>query len=280
MKKGKSFVISLIVLLTFILGVSSAAYATTASVSNRTSGYESDSILDSTVDSTEQSKAAAYQFLDDNMLDYSFVEIENGVFTVALNSHGDGAVTLEDAQAILAVYDFVHALDASSPINDVQLYIYDDAGEKIYDLFEADVRSSFVSVDGVLSSSEIRSSFASTDDVMSVAEAMVAEHCNADIESLTIQTSPTQTSDCVALVLSTDDVSESVMEDCNCLFDELELYAYATGKYTKCAITVEDSGGEALIFMGGDFEFGDIVTWINPDANLTMGIGPAPAPAQ
>ena len=280
MKKGKRFAISLLVLLAFASVISSAAYATTASVSNCGSENESDSMLDSTIDSVERSKEAAYQFLDDNMLDYSYVEIEGGVFTVVLNSSGDGAVTLEDAQAILSVYDFVHSLDATSPINDVQLCIYDNAGKKIYDLFEADVRSARVSVDSVPYNAEIRSSYASTDDIVAAAETMVAENCDADIESLTIQKSPTQTSDCLTLVLSVDDVGESMMDDCNCLFDEFGLYAYETEEYTKCAITVEDSGGEALIFMGGDFEYGDSVTWINPDANFVTGIGPAPTPTR
>ena len=113
--------------------------------------------------------------------------------------------------------------------------------------------------------------------MIATAEVMAAEYCNADIESIRMQESPALTGDCLTIVLSTDDISDATATDCNRLFEELEGYSYTTEEYKQCSITLQDTSGEALLFIGGDFEFGDIVTWISPDEDLDMELGPAPA---
>ena len=279
MKKRKSIFILLIVLLMFTFLVCSVAFAANISDSdNFALENGGNSIYDLSVSSAEQTKKTAYKFLDDNMIDYSSVEIEDGVLIVTLNSQGDGSVTLKDAQSILHVYEFIHTLDSSSNVNDIQLYIYDASGKKIYDLFETDVRTYRVCTDEILNNSEMELNFASTDNIISTAKFMVAEYCDADIESMKMQESPALTGDCLTMVISTDNVNATTVNDCNRLFEELEGYSYTTEKYKQCEITLEDKSGEALFFIGGDFEFGDSITWTNPDADFDIEIGPVPAP--
>lgn len=233
-----------------------------------------------TVNAGNQTVKTVQEYLDDNAeIDYSYVDLKDGVLTVSLNSKGNGYCTMEDVQAMQYVYDAVYAAESLGEVDDVQLYIYDTTGKQIYDFYRAGVSSTIEGKEEFLN--DIYASYysAQSDDMISSVESMITECCNAEISEIEIQNSTALGNNCLEVVLSEEDVDDVKMSNLECLYEELLGYCFTTtGGIRQCSVTVQDTTGTNILYMIVNFGNGSCRTWINPVyEDVVMNIGPPSA---
>ena len=232
--------------------------------------------VNTTVNAGNETVKTVQEYLDKNeKIDYSYVDLKDGVLTVSLNSKGVGYCTMEDVQATQYIYDAIHAAGTSGGVDDVQIYIYDTTGEKIYDSCEMDVSTPVEGKDELTDEAYEVSRSAQSDDIISTVESIVTKHCNAEISQIAVEPSVTSGCNCLTMVLSEESVEDVRVSNCDNLYFALEQYSFTTGEIKEFSITLKDNTGEDIIYMGGNFDFGDYSMWINQDVNeIVLDTGP------
>ena len=240
------------------------------------SASEIDALV-STVDaelSGNQTVKNVQEYLDGYNIDYSDVDFKDGVLTVSLNSQGLGYCTIEDVQAMQYVDEAVHIAGVLREVDGVQLYLYDAAGKQIGNSYGAIVKHKNIA----WNKSDDNTDAVQSAGIISTMESIVAEHCNAEISQIEMQDKTDYYGSCLTMVLVEDDVRDITMYGLDILYMALEEYS-VTGRIGTCSITVKDTAGESMLYMGGDFVFGGYTIWVNPDyKDVLIDVGPAPVP--
>lgn len=227
-------------------------------------------VFSSASDAGEQAEKTVREYLNSYGIDDSAIEIRDRTLTVSLKSDGIGYCTAEDTRSIRYVYDVVHAAGSTSEVDNVQIYIYDAAGARIYDAYEADVSSPRKASPAPYNTDQ-------ADGVIADLEAIVTKACNAEITQLEIENSEISGKKRLTLVLAEEDVHDIMLSSLDCLFfAELKPYCVPAG-IQLCSITLKDSADETIMEMTGNFESRSSSTWINPDVQeIVVDTGPAP----
>lgn len=216
-----------------------------------------------------------YSYLTEKSVTYSSVSVNNKVLTAELISTGTDRCTLEDVKAIQAIYEAVHGKNVIGNVEDVQIIIYNSAGDIIYDYFQADVASPVEAIDSLVST---RSNTAHNIDTKTISDEItsVAETYPFTIENVIMSNAEEIAGQKVELVLNERDPGSISINDLNSLYAELEAYSFATSSITQCVLTVENDSGDCLFYMAGDFEYGNCIAWVNPsmDNSVIAAEGP------
>ena len=227
-----------------------------------------------TADTGNQTVKSVQEYLDGYNINYSDVDFKDGVLTVSLNSQGLGYCTIEDAQAMQYIDEAVHIPGVLREVDGVQLYLYDAAGNQISNSYSATVKHKNIAWNKLYGNSDVVQSAG----IISTVESIVAEHCNAEISQIEMQGKTDYYGSCLTMVLVEADVSDITMYGLELLYMALEDYS-VTGGIGTCSVTVKDTTGESMLYMGGDFVFGGYSMWVNPDyTDILVDVGPAPVP--
>lgn len=207
----------------------------------------------------EAIKRNILDYLDENQVEYTSAEINDSVLTINLISKGDKRCTIEDAKAMQTIYEAVHKQETSEKVKDVQINIYNNKNNIIYNYFEKDV-SSPIEVGDL--SNEIKLSKKGDDFLTQVQNTLDARKYS--VKEIFVTSADGIKGNKVELTLFKS-ANEMLMQDLKSVYDDLEIYALSSDTVTQCEITVLDEKDECYIYMAGDLEYGNCVTWISPE---------------
>ncbi len=219
-------------------------------------------ILTSTIAASDEkeTKRDILSYLDTRKIEYSYAEVENKLLTVKLNSHGSGYCTLDDVKAIQAIYEAVHGDNIIGNVEDVSISIYDTNGKLIYDLYSPGV-SEMPDIIQNISAAETYNTRTSSEVVELILMA-------SPFETKTMTFSSARQIDGCKLELTVDANTPS-FPDLQSLYRELEAHFICNNEITQCAISVEHNG-ECVLYMGGDFKYGNYISWISPELQTQL----------
>lgn len=218
----------------------------------------------------DEAEAIIQDYLTDDSIQCTDASLKDGLLTITLQSQGIGDCTLEDIQSMQYIRDTIRRKETKNIVNDLQFYIFDALGAELWNDCETNIWAHKKYVpEATVQPEEI------TADVESILE----KNCRTEISSMEVQASDTSAGNHLAVVLSEENVQNVTMWGLECLYMELEGYSHKTGGFKRCGITVQDVNGETILYMGGNFEYGECIMWTNPEyEEIVVDIGPAPAP--
>ncbi len=219
-----------------------------------------------TVNAEQLTKDKVSEYLDTKNVDYSSVTISEGSLSIKLLSTGDARCTLKDVKSIQYVYEAVHAKNITelSTVKNVSIEIFDTYNNCIYNHTVNDVDSP---IDGAELMHEEASLYPphNTDDEIKEYIQEQVEVQGFVAKSLNLIDSEEITGRRLDLVITNSNLNLDVMTQVSALYDNFSYFSLATGAITQCSITLEDISGTCLIYMTGDFQFGDAIAWLSPE---------------
>lgn len=202
-------------------------------------------------------------------------EKEDGIIVVAADY---ATIPLDNNGSAIASYSTETVLTRQSVIDEyIDAYEHEiPLGENpSEDSCEMDVSISVGGKDELTDEAYEVSRSARSDDIISTVESIVTEHCNAEISQIAVEPSVTSGCNCLTMVLSEGSVEDVRVSNCDNLYFALEKYSFTTGEIKEFSITLKDNTGEDIIYMSGNFDFGDYSMWINQDVNeIVLDTGP------
>ncbi len=215
-------------------------------------------------------KKTIFSYLAEKNVSYSSVSVENKTLAVELLSTGSDRCTLEDVKAILYIHQAIHAKNVIDNIDDLEIVIYNAKGESIYDCVQYDIATRF----NDMSNNDISRAF-DADVVKNEISDMTGAYPTKSKEIL-ISAANEISGHKVDVVLVERDSGSISMDDLVALYENLRGYASSRGGITQCGLTVQDASGECLLYMGGDFDYGICIGWINQKKEnfVTQQTGP------
>lgn len=218
------------------------------------------------VNAGDETIKTVQEYLDkNNSIDYSYVDLKDGVLTVSLNSKGIEYCTLEDVQALQYIYDAVCALESENEVNNVRICVIGATGDQIYDFGLADVSAIVEGKDQLTNENYIGNNSARSNNIISTLESIFTEHCKAEISEIAVEPSTILSGNCLTVVLTENNIEDVTASTMERLHEELEAYSFTTGKIKQCDVTVQDTTGETIIYMGASYDYGNCSIWFHPD---------------
>lgn len=210
----------------------------------------------------EDLKKTISSYLDQKDITYSSVNVDNNTLSVVLLSNGENRCTLEDVKAIQAIYEAVHAQTIDGNIKDVGIEIYNTNGSLIYDIFENNVSLPIENAELLVDSSLFQKTGSDDNDILSTTQSIVSSF-PFSIQSAHVVCAEELTGNKMILSLSKEN-DANIMSDVRSIYEQLESYALSTGVIEECEISVLNTNGNCVLYMAGDFQYGNCIAWISP----------------
>lgn len=214
---------------------------------------------------TEKTVHTISSFLAEKGIEYSYVNVNNGTLSVKLASTGDERCTLDDVKAIQAIYEAVHAQTINGQVINVGIEIYNTSGELIYDVFENDVSVPVDDVEKLVTLNSDQKTDMTMNDIMLKVENIVKEFPYS-VQQSKIATATQIPGEKLQLTLIENNNDISSIADIRVIYENLESFALSTNEITQCEITVNNIDGNCVLYMAGDFLYGNCVAWLSPKA--------------
>ena len=209
-------------------------------------------------------------FLKEKNIDYSDVSINNETLSVNLVSSGDGRCTINDIKAVQAIYEVVHAQTIDSKVKNVSIEIYDINGKMIFDHHENGVSAQVQNVDKLVKQDPEQKTDMAVDEILLYAENLVAKYPYS-VQELKIDTASEISGKKLELILCTlNKNSIPSFSDIDRIYENLEAFSFSTKAITQCEITVNNTEGDGVYYMAGDFLYGNCIAWISPEAQSSF----------
>lgn len=202
-------------------------------------------------------------YLDNKEVNYSSIDIDNQVLSIKLLSNGENRCTIDDVKAVQAVYEAVHGQTVSEKIEDVSIEVYDINNKLIYDVYENDVFSLVENAELLVKQSVVSEQDVTSEDILSNVKNIVTRY-SYYIQNVNVEKAEEITGRKLELILCESGNSANPMGDTTFIYESLEAYSLSTGAITQCEITVFDSENECVVYMAGDFQYGNAVAWVSP----------------
>lgn len=213
----------------------------------------------------EKTVRTVSSFLAEKEIDYSDVSINNRTLSVKLLSTGEDRCTLEDAKSIQAIYEAVHAQSIAGQVQNVGIEVYNSNGVLLYDALENDVSVTVENIDQLAGINTARNTEITANNIMVKVRNIVTEFPYS-IEQLQITTPAEIAGKKVQLTLCENNNDIASIDDIRVIYDNLEEYAISTNAITQCEITVTNIDGDCVLYMAGDYLYGNCIAWISPSA--------------
>ncbi len=204
-------------------------------------------------------------FMDEKAIEYSEVSMDNQVLSVKLLSAGEDRCTLDDVKAIQAIYDTLHDQTIDGKVKNIGIEIYDTNGKLIYDIFENVVSLPVENADQPVEKNDRKKNDMTVNEVLLQVDSIVTEY------PYSVQKSCISDADEIAgkkLELTISEMNNDIhsINDIRAIYENLEACSFSTNAINQCEITVVDAEEACVIYMAGDFRYGNIIAWISPAA--------------
>ena len=249
-KKGKALALSILVLVLACILILSA-------------------ITSEKAYATEKTIRAISTFLAEKEIEYSDVRVSDRTLSVKLLSSGDNRCTLDDVKAIQAIYEAVHAQTIEGQVKNVGIEIYNTDGILIYDILENDVDNPIENLEQLVKTNSEQKGEFTANDILLKAESIVTEFPYS-IQQSWITESTEISGQKLQLTLCENNNDISSLDDIKVIYENLEAYSLSTNAITQCEITVTNSSGNCVLYMAGDFLFGNCIAWVSPEAESSF----------
>ncbi len=200
-------------------------------------------------------------FLAEKKIEYSDAQISEGTLSVKLLSSGDDRCTLDDVKAIRAIYEAVHAQTVEGQVKNVSIEIYNADGVLIYDALENDVDKPIENIEQLVTVDPDQKGELSTNDILQKVDTIISD-LPYSVQQSQITDSTEISGRKLQLTLCTNDNDISWIKT---IYEELEAYSLSANALTQCEISVTNSSGDCILYMAGDFLYGNCITWVSPE---------------
>lgn len=205
---------------------------------------------------------------NDPVADYEFVEVKEGILSVGYRIHQEWT----DAETNMHLHSVFHVMGKENGVGGLNIRAFDADGNIFSD-------STIFTGTEPLSREEreVRpdSYPKGTTDRETIELFVQKDVKDADITGIEFSDSDLVGGKCLKLVLMdpVGKVTGSNLVDA--LWMDLEAFSFDTGAIRQCRVTVTDSSGTVLMYMGGDFYYGDMACWFDPEhQNKLIDFGP------
>ena len=203
-------------------------------------------------------------FLADKKIDYSDVQINERTLSIKLLSSGEDRCTLDDVKAIMAIYEAIHAQSIEGQVKNVSIGIYNDDGVLIYDTLENGVDSPVENIEQLVTTDPDQKRGLTTNDVLQKVDSIISDF-SYSIQQSQITESTEISGRKLQLTLCENNNDISSIDDVRAIYENLEAYSLASNAITQCEIVVTNRSGNCVLFMAGDFLYGNCIAWISPE---------------
>ena len=210
----------------------------------------------------DELKKTVSSYLDQKDITYSSVTVDNNTLSVVLLSNGEDRCTLEDVKAIHAIYEAVHAQTIDGDIKNIGIEIYNTNGVLIYDIFEKNVSLPIENAELLVDSSLFQKTGSDDNNILSITQSIVSSF-PFSIQLAHVVRAEELTGNKVTLSLTKEN-DTNIMSDVRSIYEQLESYALSTGAIVECEISVFNTNGDCVLYMAGDFQYGNCIAWISP----------------
>lgn len=202
-------------------------------------------------------------WLNKNDFSYESAEVKNQRLTVVLLSEGNDRITEEDVKAILRIHSAVYADRINGNVDAIRVVVRGKQGKVLYDYTREHALSFLGEAEKTVLRRELSSEEKTENGLKKLAEKCITTSYKAvDIQ---INEAVELSGKRIEMLLKPAIAEEADFSELNNeLYEQLEEIALSTGAFTQCSITVVDPDGNHLIYMGGDFFYGNRIAWIGP----------------
>ncbi len=221
-----------------------------------------------------QTTQTIYSALSERKISFSDASISEQTLFVKLLSTGDTRCTLADVKAIQAIYEVVRAQTINEIVKNVDIEIFNPEGKRIYDVHENNVSSPMEYVEN--SMKEVRKNTEMKGDEVLSEVANIVDRYPYSIKESKINVVNEFSSEKLQLTLQEIGDTTKSVSSVNGIYDAIESLSRSTGVITQCEITVQDIDGGCVLYMAGDFLYGNCIAWISPMAERSFFIEEGP----
>lgn len=211
----------------------------------------------------EKAEKNIYTYLAERRVNYSSISVAGKVLTAELFSYGTDRCTLDDVKAIQAIYEAVHGKNVIGDVEDIKIIIYNLEGDVIYDYYEADVASRVENID-TFAAADVADGNKITDRSVLAEIRSIAAAYPFTVGEITSSDENVISGKKVEIKLKELEPGTVTMSSLNSLYTELEAYSFSTDAITQCTLYVMNDDDDCLLYMAGDFEFGNCIAWVSP----------------
>ncbi|MDR0951567.1 MAG: hypothetical protein LBM18_01420 [Oscillospiraceae bacterium] len=202
-------------------------------------------------------------FLYENNVNYESIEVNEKQLSVSLQSINADRCSLEDVKAIQLIYQAVHGEDIIGNIDSIQINIYDITGKLIYDVWQSDVSTpvedfeQYASVSNENGNANMEQMTSDISDIIQSSLLSLNKIEFTDSEGLSGKN--------VEIVFNRSDAAPIGMNDLMQVYDSLQQYSLSNTILARCSLSIEDSSGSCLLYLTGDFQYGNRIGWVSPE---------------
>lgn len=202
-------------------------------------------------------------YLKEREINYTSAYIKDDTLTVDLISTGDTRCTIDDVKAINCIYTAVHSNDVDGTIRNVQIRIFNVSGNLLYDYYQADA---VMPNDSSAMVADLEEKDSKTLD-MEPKDALssIASSNSFTIEDISIKEADGILGQCADIIVKPETPEDVTLSDLRLLYENIEIYAIRGNEITQCSLSMVDEYGECLLYMAGDVNFCNIITWVSPE---------------
>ena len=143
-------------------------------------------------------------------------------------------------------------------------------GKMIFDHHENGVSAQVQNVDKLVKQDPEQKTDMAVDEILLYAENLVAKYPYS-VQELKIDTASEISGKKLELILCTlNKNSIPSFSDIDRIYENLEAFSFSTKAITQCEITVNNTEGDGVYYMAGDFLYGNCIAWISPEAQSSF----------
>ena len=222
----------------------------------------------------EEAEKTILSFLEEEKIPFSEVSVHDGLLSVKLCSVGLDRCTLEDVKAIQSIYEAVHAQKIVEVIRDVDISVCNAAGGVLFDERENEIA---IPLETVELTDNIQMTEKEMTDLVDYSRTLAAAY-PVTVMNATVSSAKELSGNKIVLELSSDEygAKEHAYSCVSAIFDRLEEYSHIEKRVTQCEIVLYDNLGDCILYLSGDFQFGNRIGWVSPsiEQSLIMNDGP------
>ena len=211
------------------------------------------------VNAAERTKNAISVYLNEKNVNYCEVSVNNQILSIKIKSDGEDRCTIEDVVALQTIYEAVHGKVFLEKITDMYVEIINENGDVLFDEYTKDVSSMISDIELLVDVKEKEY----TDKEIFCEVQRIVEDTTFSIKRMEIKPSDVLCSKKLELVLTEDEEGATSLSDVRSIYENLEAYSLSTRALSQCEITLVTDKDECLVYMGGDFMYGDCTAWLS-----------------
>ncbi|MBQ1675329.1 MAG: hypothetical protein II069_04730 [Oscillospiraceae bacterium] len=216
-----------------------------------------------------ETKQTITTFLNERGVSYTSVNIDDHILSIDLLSTGENRCTLDDVKAIQAIYEGVHEQTVDQEIKDVSINIYNSNGTMIYNEYEADVSSPIENVDLLIDTAQSHNTAQSPETILSDVRSIIAES-SFSIQEISLENARELPNSKIIITLSETNNDIAALSSIRSIYERLEVLAISSGVVSQCEITAQNIEGNCVMYMAGDFLYGNCIAWVSPEAESSF----------